>query len=137
MNRKTATAVALASLVTAGMTAAPALAARDESDVPGYSASIKVTPGRDERAETEGYAELAKISLRQAVDAAEAKIRGKAIAGALENEGGNLVYRILVQPPSPAALQRVIVDAGTAAILDVKARHDGHGDGEGDEEDDD
>ncbi len=140
MNRKTQALLGLTAIAAAGLAASPVVLAHAESNGPAYTASIRVEGKhqRDERAEGARYADLAKIDLRQATVAAEARVPGKTVAAALENEHGNLVYSVAIQPAQPdAALQSIKIDAGNAAVLAVKARRGGEHHDEENEEDDD
>ncbi len=54
---------------------------------------------------------LAKITIQQALQAAETTQQGKATSIELENEAGSLVYSVDI------GLKEVIVDAGNGSIL--------------------
>ncbi len=62
---------------------------------------------------------LAKITPQQARQAAEASQGGKARSVKLENEGGNVVYSVIV------GRTEVIVDAGNGRILSTENSHQG------------
>ena len=126
-------------LAGAAVIAAMALSAcdmpgRDRERTLGYASSVKVDAkehGRHhggERREAARFAGLVRIDAAQAISAAEARAPGKALSAALENEDGNLVYRVFVQSPAPAlGLQDVVVDAGNGNVLkisDASARKD-------------
>jgi uncharacterized membrane protein YkoI len=140
MNRRTQALLGLTAIAAAGLAVSPLVLAHAESRAPGYTSSIRVEGKhqKDERAEGARYADLAKIDLRQATVAAEARVPGKTLAAAIENEDGNLVYSVAIQPAEAnAALQSIKIDAGNAAVLAVKARRGGEHHGEENEEDDD
>jgi uncharacterized membrane protein YkoI len=62
------------------------------------------------------FAQAAKISLKEAIDVALEKQKGKAISAELENEDGFLVYDISVATADGKEID-VYVDAGNKAIL--------------------
>lgn len=138
---KTVLAGAAAVIATVALSACD-MPARAKEHTVEYTSSVRVDAkehGRHhggERQEAMRFAGLAKIDAAQAISAAQARVPGKVLSAALENEDGNLVYSVLVQPsPSPAAvLQDAIVDAGTGTVLkvsDANTRKD-----EDDEDDD-
>jgi uncharacterized membrane protein YkoI len=117
-----------------GLFALGTVAAAAATKEPAYQSSVKVEApkGRHgEQDEAARYADLAKIDAAQAISAAQARVAGKVLRAALENENGNLVYSVAVKPAGArdAAVQEVQVDAGTGTVLHVAAAGaDGHDD---------
>jgi uncharacterized membrane protein YkoI len=70
------------------------------------------------QAEAARYQKLAGISADQARTAALAKVPGTAKRVRLENEEGNLVYRVKVM--TPAGKRVVTIDAGNGNVLQVQ-----------------
>ena len=95
-------------------------AANTES--PSYQSSITVDQsGEGEQGEAARYAELAKIDVGRAMAAAQARVPGKVLSAALENENGNLVYSVVITPAAGGPVQDIKVDAGNAAVLHTDA----------------
>ena len=93
-------------------------------------ASSLVYASRDVNEELNDAAALAqaKISLSQAIAAAEQKVSGKAVRAELEDENGTFVYGVEVVNGGKST--DVKVDIGTGAILSAQADQADH---EGDE----
>ena len=93
-------------------------------------ASSLVYASRDVNEEHNDAAALAqaKISLSQAIAAAEQKVSGKAVRAELEDENGTFVYGVEVVNGGKST--DVKVDIGTGAILSAQADQADH---EGDE----
>ncbi|MEA5594078.1 PepSY domain-containing protein [Rivularia sp. UHCC 0363] len=68
----------------------------------------------EEKQEAAKYQSLAKITSQQAQQAAETALGGKAKKVELENEDGNLVYKVDI------GNKEVMVDAGNAKILETE-----------------
>jgi len=100
---------------------------------PPYQSSITVGESGDgEHGEAARYVELAKIDAGKAMSAALARVPGRVLSIALDNENGNLVYSVVITPASGGPVQDAKVDAGNGAVL-----HTDTGNGrEGDEEND-
>ena len=64
--------------------------------------------------------------------AAQARVPGRVLSTALDNENGNLVYSVVITLVSGGPLQDVKVDAGNAAVLQIDTGNDREGDGEKD-----
>jgi uncharacterized membrane protein YkoI len=112
---------------TFGGAAAPAA----NTNNPTYQSSITVGDSGDgEHAEAARYIELAKIDAGKAMAAAQARIPGKVLSAALENENGNLVYSVVITPTAGGPSQDVKVDAGNGAVLhlDTDNRREHHDD---------
>jgi uncharacterized membrane protein YkoI len=60
---------------------------------------------------------------------AQKRVPGKVLSAALENENGNLVYSVVIAPPS-GPVQDVKVDAGNAAVLYTNTGNGREGDEE-------
>ena len=106
-------------------------AANNES--PSYQSSIAVDQsGEGEHGEAARYADLAKIDVGRAMAAAQARVPGKVLSAALENENGNLVYSVVIAPAAGGPVQDVKVDAGNAAVLHAEAGNGREGDEEKD-----
>jgi uncharacterized membrane protein YkoI len=100
---------------------------------PSYQPSITVGDAGDgEHGEAARYMELAKIDAGKAMAAAQARVPGRVLSTALDNENGNLVYSVVITPVSGGPLQDVKVDAGNAAVLQIDTGNDREGDGEKD-----
>jgi uncharacterized membrane protein YkoI len=100
---------------------------------PAYQSSITVgESGGGEHAEAARYMELAKIDAGKAMAAAQARVPGKVLSAALDNENGNLVYSVVITPTAGGPSQDVKVDAGNGAVLHI---HTGNG-REGHDDDD-
>jgi len=69
----------------------------------------------DKQAEAE-YPQLAKITMEQAIQAAQSSNPGKVIKVGLEDEDGFLVYGVEVVTPEKAIME-VKVDAGSGNVL--------------------
>ena len=76
------------------------------------------------------YAQLAKISVREAEAAALAAVPGKVITTKLESEDGYLAYSVKIRQDS-GAVAELEVDAGDGKILGQESDDDG-----GDDDDD-
>lgn len=100
---------------------------------PTYTSSIRVPESKqemDDGAEAKQLASLAKISSEQAKAAAEKSAGGKASSVKLEEENGNVVYKVTV------GTKEVIVDAGNGKILHTETAEAGEsGEKEGVESD--
>ena len=70
--------------------------------------------------------ELAKIDAGKAMAAAQARVPGKVLSAALD-ENRNLVYSVVITPTAGGPAQDVKVDAGNGAVLHIDA-DDGDGD---------
>jgi uncharacterized membrane protein YkoI len=98
---------------------------------PSYQSSIIVgESGDSEHAEAARYAELAKIDVGKAIAAAQARVPGKVLSAALDNENGNLVYSVVITPASGGPMQDIKVDAGNAAVLHTDTGNNREGDEE-------
>ena len=62
----------------------------------------------------------AKITLVQAIAAAESHVNGRATSAELESEGGTVLFEVEVVDSSDAVYD-VVVDAGTGEVLSSKA----------------
>jgi uncharacterized membrane protein YkoI len=92
------------------------------TETPSYQSSITVDQsGEGEHGEAARHAGLAKIDAGRAMAAAQARIPGKVLSAALENENGNLVYSVVITPAAGGPVQDVKVDAGNAAVLHTDA----------------
>ncbi|MEK2646298.1 PepSY domain-containing protein [Bdellovibrio sp. BCCA] len=78
-----------------------------------FTGSIKV-----DRFKTSDYASQAKVSMQDAINAAEKKVPGKAIEAELESEHGYLIYEIKVMKEDKKKA-KLKVDAGNLAILSI------------------
>ena len=149
MIRSKRTAISLAGLASAALVAAAAAAAapvraEGRAPDPDYASSIKIDGkhhhGGSEQEEAARYADLAKIDAAQAIAAAQGRVPGKVLSAMLDNENGNLVYSVLVQPSQDGgAMQDVKIDAGNGAVLKTtmsngREKHD-HEHEEDDEQD--
>jgi len=86
-----------------------------------HSGSIQIKNG-DEAT----FADLAKISLDSAMNAAQKKVPGKVLRVELENENGYLVYGVEIAKPDHQIVD-VKVDAGNGKILKIDRDNDeGH-----------
>jgi uncharacterized membrane protein YkoI len=102
-----------------------------------YQSSITVGgPGDGEHAEAARYMELAKIDAGRAMAAAQARVPGKVLSAALDNENGNLVYSVVITPTAGGPAQDVKVDAGNGAVLHIDAGNgrEHHDEGDGDQD---
>lgn len=106
-------------------------------------ALLIVAGGRVFAAEKHGHgdqddlATLAKsrVTLADAVAAAERQTGGRAMEAAVEEENGAAVFEVKVA--SNNAVQKVVVDAQSGKVLKVGPSADGHGgNGDGEEDDD-
>jgi uncharacterized membrane protein YkoI len=106
-------------------------------------ALLAVAGGRVLAAEKHGHGDQGdlatlgqtRITLADAVAAAERQTGGKAMEAGVEQENGAAVYEVKVA--SNNAVQKVTVDAQSGKVLKVGASADGHGgDGDGEEDDD-
>ena len=89
---------------------------------PSYQSSITISDtGDGERAEAARYMELATIDAGKAMAAAQARVPGKVLSAALDNENGNLVYSVVITPTAGGPAQDVKVDAGNGAVLHIDA----------------
>jgi uncharacterized membrane protein YkoI len=87
---------------------------------PPYQSSITVGESGDgEHAEATRYMELAKIDAGKAITAAQARVPGKVLSAALDNENGNLVFSVAITPAAGGPVQDVKVDAGNGAVLHI------------------
>jgi uncharacterized membrane protein YkoI len=129
MTQSKRSVLGLAGLATVALAAATSPQARAEERAADYTSSVTVDT-KHHRGEREGachYADLAKIDAAQAISAAQARVPGKVLSAALDNENGNLVYSVVVQPSQASSaqpahmLQDVKVDAGNGAVLKVDA----------------
>ena len=66
--------------------------------------------GDDEHGEAARYTELAKIDVAKAMAAAQARVSGKVLSAALDNEDGKLVYNIDL-----SGIRRPVLDVTTPA----------------------
>ena len=100
---------------------------------PSYQSSITVGESGDgEHVEAARYVELAKIDAGKAMAAAQARVPGRVLSAALDNENGNLVYSVVINPVSGGPVQDVKVDAGNGAVLHVDTGNGREGDEEKD-----
>ena len=105
-----------------------AQAANTES--PAYQSSIKVDQSSEgEHGEAARLAGLARIDVVTAMAETQKRVPGKVLSAALENENGNLVYSVVIAPPS-GPVQDVKVDAGNAAVLYTNTGNGREGDEE-------
>jgi uncharacterized membrane protein YkoI len=72
---------------------------------------------------TADFPDMAKISIMDALNKAQAKYPGKALEVELENEDGYLVYTVKVVGPDRSVME-VEVDAGNGAILGMEKEKD-------------
>jgi hypothetical protein len=106
--------VALIALIATGMTSAQ----------PVKSVGSIPVKGENEA----GFAEMAKIPLDSAIQAALATVPGKVLRAELENENGYLVYGIEIVK-ADREMADVKVDAGNGKVLKVdteRENHEGH-----------
>src|SRR5258708_5354031 len=77
-----------------------AMSAQAATDTQSYQSSVKVEARHHGREGNEAlaYAGLAKIDAAQAVAAAQRSVPGKVLHAGLDNENGNLVYSVEIQP---------------------------------------
>ena len=123
MNKKTLPALTLATMI--AVTGAVNLSAKEqkgEEKAPQYHSSIQADKGL----ENEGALQkLAKITLEDAVRAAQGAAAGTVTESGIENEDGNIVYTVEMR--SGNATSEVIVDAGNGKVLAVVADADTEG----------
>jgi uncharacterized membrane protein YkoI len=131
MNKKTVAALTLATIM--ATTGAVTLSAKDgkgEEKAPQYHSSIQA----DKKLENEAALQkLAKITLEDAVRAAQGAAPGTITESGIENEDGNVVYTVEVR--SGNSTSEVIVDAGNGKVLAVVADADSEGSEGGNEQD--
>jgi len=65
------------------------------------------------------YSSLAKISIGEATERAQAEIQGRILEIALESEDGFLVYSVEVQTTAKKRVE-ILVDAGNGKVLEVE-----------------
>lgn len=122
MNRKTVAAWTLATIV--GVTGAVTLSAHEgkgeeKEKAPQYHSSIQA----DKKLENEAaLRKLAKITLEDAVRAAQSAAPGTVTESGIENEDGNVVYTVEMR--SGNATTEVVVDAGNGKVLATAADAD-------------
>ena len=105
-------AVMLISVLVTSVGATPAFADWDKTKYPAIQGTIPVADGQD-------YAELSKVSLVDAMSAAEDAVpESKAIYGKLSVINGYLVYKVVMMDDERGH-NRVLVDAGTGEQLYV------------------
>ena len=88
-----------------------------QKQTPNLSGSIKVPQDtQSEGAEAAAYSNMAKVTLDQAVKAAQSSLGNTAAASSaqLGNENGSLVWEVVI------GQQRVVVDAGNAKVLQTQ-----------------
>ena len=124
--RKSGSAVIVTALLGAlGLSCAHAASTNN----PSYKSSITVDQGGEgEHGEAARYIELAKIDTGKAMAAAQARVPGKVLSAALDNENGNLVYSVVITPASGGPVQDVKVDAGDGAVLHIDTGNGREGD---------
>jgi len=104
-----------------------------DANKPPYQSSITIgESGDSEHGETVRYVELAKIDVGKAMAAAQARVPGKVLSAALDNENGNLVYSVVITPTPQGPVQDVKVDAGNGAVLHTETVNGREGDEEED-----
>lgn len=124
---RTRTLAALLAVIAVATTLALSLPARSEEE-----------GGRHGAAKIAALLEQAKITLTDAVKAAETKTGGKAVAAGLELDDEGLVFEVLVVVAGDVpALFEVEVDAKTGKILEVEGEDDDDADDDDDEDDED
>ena len=84
---------------------------KTEKQEPTYSCGVKVPQGRNQDLKS-----LAKISLAQATQAAQAAVPGTVKESALEDENGCLVYSVDIQS-ADGKFHDVKVDASTGTVV--------------------
>ena len=122
MNKKTVAALTLATIMTAaGALTLSAHEGKGEKGekAPQYHSSIQA----DKKLESESALQkLAKITLEDAVRAAQGAAPGTVIESGIENEDGNVVYTVEMR--SGKSTTEVIVDAGNGKVLATSADAD-------------
>ncbi|MBF6595732.1 MAG: PepSY domain-containing protein [Thermaceae bacterium] len=118
-------ALALGAVAAISLGAAISFAQQSGTQSPSYKGSIPVQEGQN-------YASLAKVSMQDAVKAAQSAIGSTASPTTVKlgNENGYLVWEVVIGG------QEIKVDAGNAQILDKQAangaeENDGESQGEG------
>ncbi len=96
-------------LLTAALLFAPALVA-DEGE--------KKEEGKKDAAKIAAMLAKTKISLADAITAAEKAAGGTAVEAAIEQDDDTLVYEVLVVAGTPAPLHEVSIDVGTGKVLE-------------------
>ncbi|AEA46192.1 PepSY domain-containing protein [Archaeoglobus veneficus] len=90
---------------------------------PGYIASIKAPQmNGDEAQEAKALESYAKITPKDAENAALAKVPGKVVKVSLDNENGYVVYSVEIS--TNAGVKDVKVDAGTGQVLHIDSGDD-------------
>lgn len=129
MNKSKAIAWIGGSLLATTATVVAVAGERGAEREPAYRSSIQV----DREIENESeLANLARISVEDALRIASASASGKVVEIALENEDGNLVYGVEIS--GAAGATEVIVDAGDGRILSSAPDSEEHEPGEDEEE---
>ena len=88
-------------------------------------ASAAVHAGQSPEQENDAIADLslAKVSITEAVAAAERAAGGKATRAGLENEGAGLIYKVEVANPATRKVMNVRVDGASGKILGAREDH--------------
>jgi uncharacterized membrane protein YkoI len=125
MNKKTVAALALATVMTAAgaftLSAHEGKGEKGEKGekAPQYHSSIQA----DKKLESESALQkLARITLEDAVRAAQGAAPGTVIESGIENEDGNVVYTVEMR--SGKSTTEVVVDAGNGKVLATSADAD-------------
>jgi uncharacterized membrane protein YkoI len=123
MNKKTVAALTLATIMTAAgaltLSAHEGKGEEKGEKAPQYHSSIQA----DKALENESaLRKLAKITLEDAVRAAQSAAPGTVTESAIENEDGNVVYTVEMR--SGNATTEVVVDAGNGKVLATSADAD-------------
>jgi uncharacterized membrane protein YkoI len=128
MNKKTVAVMTLVTIMTAtGALTLKANEGKGQEKAPQYHSSIQADKNLENEA---ALRKLAKITLEEAVHAAQNAAPGTVTESGIENEDGNVVYTVEMR--SGNTTSEVIVDAGNGKVLTVAADA-GDENGEGNE----
>jgi hypothetical protein len=85
---------------------------------PALQGSITVDEDREHT-----FPALAKLTIQDAIVAAQAEVPGQVLGVGLEEEDGYLVYEVEIVE-GPGAITEVLVDAGNGTILQLQQDHE-------------
>ena len=123
------TAVAVATLAWGGLALAQSTPHTGQTQEPTYACSIKVPKGGEGT-----MASLAKITLAQATQAAQAAVPGQVLRAGLDDENACLVYSVEIQA-ADGKIHDLKIDAGTAKVVHQETatsmQHEDEGSSEG------
>lgn len=121
--------IAMAVLGTIGVAASPTnvqkAGVQKDIQEPSYIASIKAPQMNDEAQEAKALESYAKITPKNAENAALTEVPGKVIKVSLDNENGYVVYSVEIS--TNAGVKDVKVDAGTGQVLYIDGGNDHEG----------